>query len=114
MEKNEEIPELNEVINALQQLNVAISNPAATNKKDLRDQISLYINALITSDFSGLLSLLYRLDISEKKLKQLLNDSPQILAGEIISEMIIERQLQKIAARKRFKQYPDIPEEEKW
>ena len=43
------------------------------------------INRLITDDFSGLINLLYRLDISEAKLKKLLSEHPQEDAGKIIA-----------------------------
>ena len=82
---------------------------------DLKRMLSARLNYLITNHFSRLISLLYRLDISEKKLQQLLSLQADMPAGEIITEMIIERQLQKIEARKMFKNKADnIPEEERW
>ncbi|WP_026768337.1 hypothetical protein [Asinibacterium sp. OR53] len=72
------------------------------------------INRLITDDFSGLINLLYRLDISEAKLKKLLSEHPQEDAGKIIAELIIERQQQKLQARQQFHREDNIPEDEKW
>ena len=48
------------------------------------DQLVTFVNELITQDFNQLLTLLYRLDINEKKLKQTLADHPDQNAGELI------------------------------
>ncbi|HEV8284039.1 MAG TPA: hypothetical protein VGQ09_07000 [Chitinophagaceae bacterium] len=80
------------------------------NKQLLIDKI----NQLIHSDFLKLVSLLYRLDISEQKLKQLLNEHKGVDAAVIITDLIIERQLQKIKAKESFKPDSNIPENEKW
>lgn len=75
--------------------------------------LAQYIHQLINHDFSRLVQLLYRMDISEKKLKQTLATS-QTDAGLLIANMMIERELQKIQSRKQFKNHSDIPEDEKW
>jgi hypothetical protein len=80
-----------------------------------RQKLAEYINVLINNDFNKLILILYRLDISEKKLKQLLATSPGYNAGNLIATMIIERQLEKIKSRSQYRQPDDsIPEEEKW
>ena len=66
-----------------------------------KQHLARHLNHLINHDFSRLVSLLYRLDISEKKLKAMLN-STNVDAGELIADLIIERQLQKIQSRKKF------------
>ncbi len=58
--------------------------------------------------------MLYRLDISEEKLRTSLDAGTGEPAGTMIATMIIERQLQKIESRKRYKMEGDIPEDEKW
>ena len=81
----------------------------------LEKVLSEQINFLITNNFSSLIAVLYRLDVSEKKLRMLLANNADKNAGDIIADLIIERQLQKIAARKTFKTNADnIPEDEKW
>lgn len=80
-----------------------------------RQQLAEYVNGLITNDFNKLIYILYRLDISEKKLKQLLAGHQQTDAGLLIANLIIERQLQKIQSRKQYRMQDDgIAEEEKW
>jgi hypothetical protein len=81
----------------------------------LLNELALFINDLIITDFTKLVQMLYRIDISEKKLNQLLSDNTDKDAGKIIAEMIIERQLQKIKSRQQFSQRDkNIDESEKW
>ena len=73
------------------------------------------INQLIQTNFEHLVYLLYRIDVNEKKLKELLIDNPNEDAGRIIARLIIERQLQKIKNRELFsKKTDDTDTEEKW
>ena len=82
---------------------------------ELQTQLGSYINQLIQTDFQKLIMLLYRIDVSEVKLTQLLKVQPQENAGKIIADLVIERQLQKIKTREQFKQQDNnFSEEEKW
>ena len=59
------------------------------------------IEDLLAKDFNGLLNVLYRIDVSESKLKEALAESTDNPAS-VITQMIIERQLQKVATRKKY------------
>jgi len=79
------------------------------------DQLVAFVNELITQDFNQLVLLLYRLDINEKKLKQTLADHPDQNAGELIAQLIVDRQEEKKRSRETFKQKDwESSEEEKW
>jgi hypothetical protein len=79
-----------------------------------KEKLSAYINDLINHDFEKLIHVLYRLDVSEKKLKSTLVSSSSN-AGMLIAEMIIERQVQKIKTREQFRQQnSNFSDEEKW
>lgn len=79
-----------------------------------KQNLSAYINQLINHDFEKLVRLLYRIDVSEKKLKSLLAQQ-QTDAGIIIAQLIIERQFQKIKTREQFKKRDNnFDEEERW
>lgn len=80
----------------------------------LLQRLALQINHLIQADFHRLLASLYRLDISELKLKQTLEENTDKDAGELIATLVVERQLQKLKTRQAFRQQNDIPEDEKW
>lgn len=73
------------------------------------------INQLINNDFAGLVNFLYRVDVSEQKLKQLLRDSKGREAARTITNLIIERQIEKVRHRHSFKRdNPDDDEAERW
>jgi hypothetical protein len=77
--------------------------------------LAVYINKLIEADFHKLISILYRLDVSETKLRQLLEENTGSDAGVIIADLIIERQIQKIKSRQQFGRKDNtIDENEKW
>lgn len=80
-----------------------------------KNRLAVFINELINKDFDRLVGILYRLDVNEKKLKELLAQNQLSDAGLIIAESIIERQKQKVVSRKKFSgSATDIPEDEKW
>ena len=80
----------------------------------LKEQLSSHINFLIQSDFQKLVSILYRVDVSESKLKHLLKENPGYDAANIITDLIIERQLQKIKSRREQRNDENISDDEKW
>ena len=92
-----------------------IDLPENISLDGLRDNLAGHINYLIQTNFQKLVALLYRVDVSEQKLKTLLNDFPGSDAGKIIADLIIERQLEKIKSRQQFSQRDNnIDESEKW
>jgi len=104
------LTELIQTINS----SMAIELPQKLSFDELHTKLSGYISHLINTNFEKLLTLLYRIDVSESKLKQLLQQHPGEDAGKIIASLIIERQQQKIELRKENKPGTDIPEMEKW
>ncbi len=80
-----------------------------------RQALAAKINELLLGNFQQLISILYRMDVSEAKLRLLLKENPGTDAGLIITDLVIERQAQKIKSRREFRQRDnDISEEEKW
>ena len=89
--------------------------PATINKEMNREWLASMINELLNKDFQKLVSILYRVDVDEIKLRYLLAKNPDTDAGITIADLLIERQLQKINARASFKsQDKTIDENEKW
>jgi hypothetical protein len=83
--------------------------------ESLQIALTVHINDLIVNNFEKLIYILYRIDISEKLIKQLLQEATDTSAGETIAKAIIERQLHKITLRQTFTQPSDIDcDEEKW
>lgn len=64
-----------------------------------------FINNLIKNDFNRLLSILYRVDISEEKLKLKLAEHKdrKIPSAEIIANLLIEREEEKIMSRQKYR-----------
>lgn len=81
------------------------------------DNYTLLIEAirhLINNDFEKLVQLLYRIDVSEKRIKEFLKTNLEKDAAVIIADLMIERQAQKSAARHQGNINRDIPDEDKW
>ena len=60
------------------------------------------VEHLLAHDFNRLLNSLYRIDVSEQKLKVALAESEN--PAQTISEMIWAREMEKVATRKRYGQ----------
>lgn len=101
----------------VQQVNkeLAITLSEKISMEELHSQLAIHINELILHHFEQLISLLYRIDVSEAKIKSFLSRQTNENAGNIISTLIIERQLEKIKSRQQFRQqHDDFDEVEKW
>jgi hypothetical protein len=76
------------------------------------------IDAMINDDFNRLVSLLYRIDVSEPVLRQLLEQNPAADSGRLIAQLILERSWEKILTRRMYRSNqndrPTTDEEEKW
>jgi uncharacterized protein YwgA len=92
-----------------------INLPATISSEELRQKLSLHINHLINHDFEKLVYYLYRIDVNEKKMRELLEQKEGENAADLIADLIIERQSEKIKSRQQFRQRDnDIDENEKW
>lgn len=70
---------------------------------ELEQQLTNHINHLINTDFEKLVYYLYRIDVNETKMKQLLQQQEGEHAAQLIAQLIINRQLQKIKSRAEHK-----------
>lgn len=91
-----------------------IDLPENISFEQLKERLADYINELIQSDFNKLVSLLYRVDVSESRLKYLLQHSGGEETGKIIAELIIERQIQKLKSREEQRRDSLSSDEETW
>ncbi len=103
-----------ELINQVnKELAIALSEKISF--EELRSQLAMHLNDLVQNNFEKLVSLLYRIDVSEAKIKSLLQNNAGETAGNIIADLIIERQVQKIESRRQFREQDNnITGEEKW
>ena len=66
---------------------------------NFRVELAAFVNHLINTDFEKLVFLLYRIDVRETTIKQLLALPSNSNAGELIAEAIIARQEEKIITK---------------
>ena len=95
---------------------VEITNSLQPNSlNEIREKLLVLINEFINKDFQALIQLLYRIDVSEKKIRVYLNEKPKEDSASVLADLIIERQLQKIESRKKFRSKNNNEnDEEKW
>jgi len=102
-----DIEQIEQLLNQNKQLSIV-------QKEKLRDQLVNLINHLLLNDFNKLVQVLYRVDVSEQKLKQLVQKNPETDAALIITDLLIERQAQKMKTKRSFKADDNIADEDKW
>jgi hypothetical protein len=90
-----------------------IDLPEKRSLEELKLFLSGYISHLISNNPDKLVSILSRVDVSEKMLKANLQNQEENASG-IMAQMIIERQLEKIKTRERYRSNDDISDDEKW
>lgn len=84
-------------------LNLPNTMPETAGWEEVRTVLAAYLDELVQSDFNRLLSILYRIDVSETKVKaSLAANTENRSAGYIIAGLIMERQQQKIDFRKQY------------
>lgn len=90
--------------------------PGAVSYGELQQLLADRLQAIISSDFQQFIYLLYRIDVSEKKVEAIIQEAAAVQTTPYlaIAALIIERQLQKIETRAAFRQQPPEDEEEKW
>lgn len=70
--------------------------------RELSRQITPYIKKLMDSNYSAFLNLLYRVDISESKIKAAASEENSL--PEAVTHLIIRREMEKAVTRKLFGQ----------
>jgi hypothetical protein len=79
-----------------------------------KEKLIAYINEYIKTDFSKVVQLLYRIDVSEATLKKTLQTHPEQDAAVLLADLIIERLAATKKAREQFSQGTISNEEERW
>ncbi len=92
---------LTAVVNGLQ-IEETVSERSS---EEQRKVLVTFIDDLLRNDFNRLLSILYRVDISEEKLKRTLaqNKDTQVRSAELIAQLLVEREQEKIISRAKYR-----------
>lgn len=81
---------------------------------ELLNLLSTRIETMINHDFQQFVLLLYKIDVAEAKIRQVLADDNTVLVYKKIAALLIERQQQKIISRKNTTPPLSDDDEEKW
>jgi hypothetical protein len=101
------------VSSELNQLSLELEKYSRDDQQ-LKSKIQQLVNDLIVHDFNQLVNFLYRMDVNENKLKKVLHDNPSTDASILITQLLIERQLEKIKTKMSLKNKNDPDENERW
>ncbi len=80
---------------------LSLSPSVILTEEDLHKALTRAIEYLLDKDFEKLMQILYRIDVSETKVKQAFGLEQDV--AEQIAQLIIEREQQKIITRAKYK-----------
>lgn len=69
----------------------------------LLKRVAEEVQYLIDYDLNKLWNLLYRIDVSEKKVREVIETAPFSQHSLLIAQLILKRQQEKIISRKKYK-----------
>ena len=79
---------------------IAVSSSAML---ELENALAQFIKQKLDQDMNGLLNACYRIDIAEARLNKILSLAPSNLIHYKLASEIIQRQLQKIESRDKYR-----------
>ena len=88
-------------------LDVSFSGVIQYAYNELFEQLQKHIVKLLNTNTQKLYSLLYQIDLSENKIRNIYGDNPERNLSEIITELVLDRELKKVVTRIYFKENPD-------
>ncbi len=84
--------------------NSLIPSAEMQSLEDFKKYLISKLKFLLDEKFDTLVNILYRIDISEKKLSHLFSGNKRESIPSELADLIIERQLEKIRLRKLYKE----------
>lgn len=79
-------------------LSLDVENP------EIISLIQEVIDHLLHDDYQKLMNLLYRIDLSERKIRALRNYDPTMPERDVITFLIIQREMQKVMFREMYRE----------
>lgn len=70
--------------------------------EQLKKLLASKLTQMIDHEFDKFINTLYRIDVNESKVKEILADEPMDKAIELIADLIIHRQMEKAITRKKY------------
>jgi hypothetical protein len=84
-------------------MDIKFSGNAYNAYEELFEQIEPHIHKLISNNHSKFLGVLYRIDISDIQIKKAVDSNASESFSEIITDLVIKRELQKVVIRQYYK-----------
>jgi hypothetical protein len=81
---------------------ITFSNSEESPYIELYNQILPFIDELLNDDYPKLLAMLYRIDIDDDFLNRKLKESEHSDTHEVITDLILKRELQKVIIREMY------------
>lgn len=83
-------------------LSVTFTGNDVSPYQELFKQILPLVDEMLNDDYNKLQSLLYRIDIDSDFLNRKLRENPHTDTDEVITDLIIKRELQKVIIREMY------------
>jgi|ERR1051326_637640 hypothetical protein len=83
-------------------MEIKFSGNAENAYKELFSQIFFLVEKLQEENFHNFYNLMYRIDISETQIRKAVESSKDKPFSEVITDLILKRELQKVLLRKSF------------
>jgi len=76
--------------------------PAGKKDQDLFDAVRLRLKFLLDNDMERLLHTLYRVDVAERRVREVLATSPPDQIDTALTELVLERVEEKMETRRKY------------
>jgi hypothetical protein len=84
-------------------MEIKFSGNAYNAYQELFEQIEPHIKKLIADNQSKFMGVLYRIDVSDFQIEKAVNENSSEPFSNIVSDLIIKRELQKVVIRNHYK-----------
>ena len=88
-------------------MEIKFSGNAYNAYEELFNQIQPHIEKLISTNQTKFMGIIYRIDISDFQIKKALADNTSEPFADLITDLIIKRELQKVVIRHHYKNTTD-------
>lgn len=85
-------------------LDLPLSPDDSENLNQLKTLLADKLKDMMDNNFDNLVNALYRIDVNEEKLNELFSSKNRTYIPSALADLIIERQLQKLHFRKKYKE----------
>lgn len=103
---NQEIKDISKIIEkdfTLQDSQSLIPSVDLGSLEEFKKYLTQKVTYLLENNYDVLINTLYRIDVNESRLSELFSGKNRANIPEVIAELIIERQLQKVRFRQKYK-----------